>query len=182
MPYPEISVIGIDPGGTTGWAHFTIPRKCMYGDEPTRILDWDTGEFRGPEVEHVKAIGSLCRTAQGFSYLVGPALVVEDWDVDPHFKSTDPEAMSPVRIAAMLRYARYRGELGDAMILMQGRTLAKQTMTDERLRRAGLWVEGSPHERDAVRHAITALRRARAKASVRCRMWNEDPRTVGRDG
>lgn len=171
MPHPELHVIGIDPGGTTGWARITIPRNCMYGDEPTKILEWDCGEVAGPEPEQAKQLSRLIREAQGLSWKIGAAVVIEDWDVDPRFKNTDPEFLSPVRIGAMLTYAKYRGELGDAIVTFQGRTLAKQTATDERLREWGFWVSGSAHERDAIRHAITALRRAKARSAIRSSMW-----------
>jgi hypothetical protein len=166
-------VIGCDPGKVTGWCRITVPRACIYGTADSEVLSWDTGEITGPEPEQVKQLARLCRTTQSLDYRIGPALVVEDFDLMASNPTTDGEVLlSPVRIAAMIRMTMYMGALfGDARLTMQGRTTAKTTMTDDRLRKSGYWVEGSDHERDAVRHAITALRRARENPSFRDQLW-----------
>lgn len=38
---------------------------------------------------------------------------------------------------------------------------AKGVITDDRLKKMELWVTGKPHARDAIRHLVIALRRAR---------------------
>jgi hypothetical protein len=172
MPYPEIHVIGIDPGGTTGWARFTVPRDCMYGNERSSVVSWDYGELTGPEDVQVDNLCRLARQTQSLSYMVGPALVCEDWDVDPSFKNTDTEYLSPVRIAAKLGYAIHLGKANDSRLTLQGRSIAFTTMNDDRLRRSGYWVEGSDHIRAATRHAITALRRAKESDKFRDVLWN----------
>jgi hypothetical protein len=178
MPPATLHVIGIDPGGTTGWARFTVPRKCLFGNAPSAVLEWDHGEFYGSEINQTQAIARMVREIQSLDYQVGPALVVEDWTIMINNVTTDPESLSPVRIAAMLQYAKFRGELGDATITLQDRGIAKQTMTDERLQRAGYYVRGSDHVRDATRHAITALRRARDSDELRDEMWNARACTI----
>jgi hypothetical protein len=172
MPPAAIHVLGIDPGGTTGWALFTVPRKCFFGNQPSQILEWDYGEFYGSEINQTQAIARMVREIQSLDYLVGPAVIVEDWTIMINNVTTDPESLSPVRIAAMLQYARFKGELGDATITLQDRGIAKQCMTDDRLKRNGYYVPGSDHVRDAVRHALTALRRARDSDELRDSMWN----------
>ena len=176
-----IHVLGIDPGGTTGWCRLTVPRASMFEDEASRIVEWDYGCFYGQEEQQTIAICRLAREIQGLAYRIGPALVCEDWDSDPSFKSTDPEALSPVRIGAMLRFAMAlqgtaainragSSMFGDATLTFQGRTIAKSTATDERLKAWGLWTTVT-HTRDATRHAITALRRARQDPELAARMW-----------
>lgn len=172
MTSRELHVIGIDPGGTTGWALLTIDSRMMYGDMPHEILEWDYGEVTGSEPEQVVSLCRLVRETQSLTYKRGPAVVVEDFDVQPHNPTTNLELLSPVRLAAMLAYAQFRGELADARLVLQGRRMAKDTATDHRLRAWGLWVEGSDHIRDAVRHAVTALRRAWDKSDFRLEMWN----------
>jgi hypothetical protein len=176
----EIHVLGLDPGGTTGWCRLTIPRLSLFGKQPSEIVEWDYGEFAGDEIEQVFQICRLAREVQGLSYRLGPALVIEDWDSDPSFKTTDPQALSPVRIGAMLRFAIGLGHmqnglavrmLEDATLTFQGRTIAKSTATDDRLEAWGLYTAGSPHVRDATRHAVVALRRARSSAELRASMW-----------
>jgi hypothetical protein len=170
----DIHVIGIDPGGTTGWCRLTVPRDSIYGNEPGQILRWEYGEEGGDEARQVQALARLARGVQSLDYQIGPALVIEAWDQDPTFKSTDPEALSPARIGGMFLYAKLRGDLGDAIVTFQGRQLAKSTLNDERLQAAGMYVKGSAHVRDATRHALTALRRARKSPELRYAMWGQD--------
>jgi len=171
MPPRELHVLGIDPGGTTGWAWITVPRTSLFGDEPSQILNWDYDEITGPEVQQVKQIGQLVREIQGLTYKVGPAVVIEGFDNAT--RVNDPEVFSPVRIAAMLSYAMFRGELGDARLVLQSRGLAKGQMTDERLKRWRLFPhtpEG--HAADAMRHALMLLRRAGQSDSFRDSLWD----------
>jgi len=171
MPPKNIHLMGIDPGGTTGWYNLTVPRNCIFGDAPSAILEHDWGEFTGPEPRQAIEIARLAREIQGMDYKVGPALVIEQWDQDPTFKSTDPEALSPVRLAAMLELLKEQKQLGDSSLVYQSRTLAFGTVTDERLKRWRLWVSGSDHVRAALRHGITALRRARENPEFAERLW-----------
>jgi len=172
----ELKVIGLDPGGTTGYCIVWVPRECIYDPRNTQpeILEVRTGEFGGDEVEQARSISGLCRSTQGLDYMVGPALVIEDWDIEHTNRTSDPEMLSPVRITAMLRYAKMRKELLDSRIVMQKRKLAKETFTDERLHAAHMYTKGSDHIRDATRHALTALRRARADKEFRQVMWLND--------
>lgn len=177
MAPSAIHVLGIDPGITTGWCLITVPRACIFGNEESKVLEWDYGEVTGSEPEQVVKLARLMREIQSLDYKVGPAVIVEDFTIQPHMVSTDPEVLAPVRIAAMIFYAAHRGECGDSRIILQNRQIAKETMNDDRLRRSGYWVEGSDHIRDATKHAITALRRASAASpsgrAFRAEMWNE---------
>jgi hypothetical protein len=174
MTTPHLHILGIDPGGSTGWCLITVPRLCIFGDEPSEIWERDYGEFHGDEEAQAIEIARLAREIQGLDYRTGPAVIVEDWDIDPRFKSTDPETLSPIRIGAMLRLLHYDNRMGDSTLHFQGRTIAKQTMTDDRLRRARLWT-GSPHINDAHRHAITGLRRAREQEDFAHELWPYPP-------
>lgn len=173
MATPHLHVLGIDPGGTTGWALLTVPRASIFGSQPASFLTIDYGEFFGPEDEQAIAIARLAREVQSLDYKIGPALVVEDFDLLPHYSSTNAETvLSPVRIAAKIALLHHLGQTGDSKLIMQGRTIAKSTATDDRLRAWGLYIarEGD-HIRDGMRHAITALRRAKDSAEFRSRMW-----------
>lgn len=103
---------------------------------------------------------------------------MEGWDQDPSFKVTDPEFLSPVRLGAKLMFlqalplmTKLPNLLGDSTVTFQGRTLAKQTATDDRLKVWGMYIVGSDHIRDSTRHAVTALRRAREKEAFRDQLW-----------
>lgn len=177
MPPPNLKILGIDPGESTGWAYLVIPRKSVYGDEPGAILQWDQGQLYGSEEDQTKEICRMVRQFQSLDFGVGPAVVVEDFDIAAKNPTTDPVLLTPVRLAAMLRYARYRGEMGpDSLVMLQGRTIAMSTATDERLRAWRLYVRGEEHARDAMRHAIVALRRASQKTHVREAMWADPNR------
>lgn len=170
MTTPHLHVLAIDPGGSSGWCLLTVPRYCVFGDEPSEILERDYGEFHGAEAAQAEAIARLAREIQGLDYKTGPAVIVEDWDIDPRFKSTDPETLSPVRIGAMLTLLRHQKHLGDSTLHFQGRTIAKQTMPDDRLKKYHMWT-GSDHINDAHKHAITALRRARENEAFAHELW-----------
>jgi hypothetical protein len=167
---PDLHLIGVDPGGTTGVTRLTFPRMSIFGDEAPEILEWDYFALSGPEPQQALEIARYVRETQSLSYKVGPAVVSEAWDQDPSFKSTDPEALSPVRINAMLKLLRHQGLLGDATLTTQPRAMAMSTATDERLRKWRLYV---PHKdiRASTRHAITALRRARTNPALAEELW-----------
>lgn len=171
MATKYLHVIGVDPGGTTGWCLFTIPRESIFGQDSSKIIQWDFGEFTGPLAEQAVNLARLSREIQSLDYKQGPALVVEDWTVDPTFKSLDSEALSPIRLGAMLVLLKKLNQLADATVTFQNRSQAKQTITDERLHRSGYWVKGSDHIRDATRHAITALRRAADSEEFAEKLW-----------
>jgi hypothetical protein len=171
MPPNHLHVLGIDPGGVTGWYLITVPRDCIFGDGPSSILEHDWGEFSGPEPQQAIEIARLAREIQSLDYLVGPAIICEAWDQDPTFHSTDPEALSPVRLGAMLTLLKAQKMLGDSTLTFQSRSLAFSTVTDDRLHRWNLWVKGSDHVRAALRHGITALRRARENPEFAKQLW-----------
>lgn len=170
MVTPHLHVLAIDPGGTTGWAHFIIPRKSMFGNEPSEVLDWGTGEIYGSEDEQAIKIARMAREIQSLSYRIGPAVVIEDFDFGAPFR--DKAVYSPVRIAAKIKLLHHMGLMDDSRVVMQSRSIAKEHMTDERLRMSGFWVPGPDHQRDAVRHALTVLRRAKQKHSIRDKLWD----------
>lgn len=173
MPPKEIHVLGIDPGVTTGWAQITVPRMCIWGDEPARIVAWRTGQLRGRISDQVWATCDLVRQIQSLAYKIGPAVVVEDFEFGRPLK--DPEVYTPVYFAQQLLFCRQKTALlNDATVTLQGRDIAKSSFTDDRLRAAGVFATRgqTDHERDALRHALTALRRARESFDLRCQMWD----------
>lgn len=165
-----VHVLGIDPGGTTGWCRLTVSRAAIFGDEDPEILEWDYGVFRGPEPGQSIAIARKAREIQGLDYKTGPAIVAERWDIDPSFKSTDPETYSPVRINAQLELLQFEKRLGDATLHFQSRTQAFHIYTDERLRSLHRYV-AERNIRSATKHALTALRRARERRSFALDLW-----------
>lgn len=147
-----------------------MPRGSIFGDKPSAIIGRDYGVFHGAEPIQAVAIARLAREIQSLDYKTGPAIVVEDWDIDPAFRSTDPETLSPVRIGAMLTLLQHQGCIGDSTLHFQSRTIAKSAATNERLKAWGMYA-GNDHINDAHRHAITSLRRARENPAYAASLW-----------
>lgn len=173
MPPHNIHVLAFDPGVTTGWAKITIPRLSIWGDLPSKIVSWKTGQLRGRISDQVREACRLMRETQSLDYKIGPAIVVEDFDFGRPLK--DPEVYTPVYFAQQLLFCFEQTPLtSDAKMVLQGRDIAKASFTDERLEAAGVFLtrDQSDHERDALRHGLTALRRAKRSFKFRCRMWD----------
>jgi hypothetical protein len=175
MTTKHIHVLGIDPGDETGWCWLTVLRSAIFGDDDPSVIEWDYGTFTGPEPGQAIAISRKAREIQSLDYKTGPAIVSEQWDIDPSFKSTDPAVMSPVRINAQLELLAYENRMGDATLHFQSRSLAFHTYTDERLKRLQLYVPGPDHIRSATRHALMLLRRARERRSYALELWPYPP-------
>lgn len=162
---PRLTVIGIDPGETTGWAKIDIPRDSIFGEEPGEILDFKHGELNGPE--SAQAL-TFCRIAKRY---IWPTIALEDFTL--RTSVTSREVLAPVRVAAMIRFCVDTSMAGSVIGLeMQLPAMAFETMPDNRLRKAGLWVEGSAHIRDAARHAMTLIRRAKADQKLAARIFH----------
>jgi hypothetical protein len=148
------TVIAIDPGVTTGWALFAIDKKAM-ADPSQKLLShvmcWRAENLEGDENAQASTLLSLLRSRPSAH------VVVEDFTLRKFTR--DRELLSPVRIAAKLDYGMY---LERREIAWQQPSLAMSTLTDERLKGIGLWDRLSAHQRDAIRHALTYLRRARS--------------------
>jgi hypothetical protein len=180
VPYPDLHVLSLDFGKVTGWARFTVPRERFYPDfreelpasykERPSVLDWKTGEIRGPESDQIWEVCRMVRAVQSLSWKVGPAVVPEGFDFGG--PQRDPEVYSPVRMTAMLMFCEEQTALLDnGKVTVMPRSLPKETYTDARLRELGFYVAGPDHRRDATRIALMALRRARAKMAYRDRLW-----------
>lgn len=163
---PLFSTMWFDPGGTTGWAVVAVYPEAMQ-DAEYRILDnlafWSCGQFTGREDEQVDAMLGLVEAWQD-STVVG----LEDFKLR-QFRQ-DEDLLAPVRISAAFEYelrgtgyGKKRGRSQGRRALKQQPSLAMTTMTDDRLKAAGLYppTVGKEHARDAVRHAFTYLRRQR---------------------
>lgn len=164
-PEATLTVIGIDPGETTGWAKITIPRDSMFGDAPGAIIDFKHGELTGPETAQAQ---TFCRIAKRY---IWPAIALEDFihrtDV------TSREVLAPVRVGAKIHFCIETGMAGSVVgVEWQLPALAFETMPDHRLKKAGLWVAGSAHIRDAARHAMTLIRRAKADPKLAARIFH----------
>lgn len=173
------TVIAIDPGGTTGWSVMCVYTDAL-SDADVSILKSIAhrahGQVGGDEDEQARILIELIAAWPGC------AVVVEDFVLRKYLKGR--ELLSPVRITAKVEYAVKRG-LEDVQteprLWIQSSSLAKSTATDDRLRQWGLYQRegGLEHARDADRHAITFLRRASERTSIRAKAW---PHIYAEDG
>lgn len=159
------------------------PEALVDPDVPilTNILDRANGEVRAipptPGGKAPKALHLALEERRCVKTLVsdvlypwyGAALVIEDFLLRK--KVMDRELLSPVRLTAALELAiEYEGL---QMTLHRQTPADKASITDARLKDWGLYKRagGMEHARDADRHSILFLRKAKARGSVRGEAW-----------
>jgi hypothetical protein len=151
-------VIALDPGGTTGWSIFQVHPDAMSGDPTIPVMAnvecWYAGEFTGSQDSQIDEILAMVEEWPH------ARLVTEDF----HLRQVNA-VLDPVEINAILRWAcrpRYW--------VKQQPGLAMGTVSDDRQKAWGYWVPGKPHARDAVKHAITFLKRRKEAANKAARV------------
>lgn len=164
----RFAVYTIDPGGTTG---------CGYGEFRPRSTikktfaagDWDTWEVPGEYYEQALVIfRDLVRRRQRWLKRGGSFrdfhVVIESFQLLVHKArgaGSDPAMLAPVRVtSALIALAHaFEGEGGERWLFDYQTPGEKASITPDRLRRMGLWVVGSEHRRDAVRHMVVRVDR-----------------------
>lgn len=157
---PFYTVLAFDPGGRTGWGVIQVHSEALASQEFS-ILDnvayWAADEYWGDEDAQVDEMMELAK--------VWPdaRIVMEDFILRQF--SRDRALLSPVRITAAFRHAlRAEAPTRASRIVFQMEALALPSITDERMAGTDMWrsTRGKPHARDALRHGLTWLRRAKA--------------------
>lgn len=182
------AVIAIDPGETTGWSLVTVNRVCF--DRRYEVHEHIIDHFHG-QVDCGRSQGALdiyanidgdpglnpdgeaagvARLMQLIDGHPNAAVLIEDFILDYSRAKKDRSSLSPVRVTARLEQELWQR---NRIAHRQTPSLAKVTMSDERLRELGLYQRtgGLEHARDADRHAITFLRRAQLDLELRFRAW-----------
>lgn len=172
---PVLWVVGIDPGGTSGWAVLRIEWDRVGEGIRARGCWWRTGEVQGPEPYQAEALLAIVRSVylagmwEGGSEADRCVVSVERFTL--RLLSMDAALLSPVRITAMMEALSWRG-LPFPVVQLQP-SEAKKVVTDERLQHWGFWPSGA-HARDALRHAVLTARKMGSeeqfRASVCARM------------
>ncbi len=172
-------VVGFDPGVTTGWAVFRLPmaRLRVHGFvesvRPEHGSGWAAGEFGGGGLDgdgsEFATVGAMLGLVRETYELVdeeyGDQVMVVTEDFILRRLGMDRSLLSPVRLNAVLEWEfRKRGAM---RLWKQAASDAKTTVTDGRLLRWGLYLPGSPHRRDAMRHAILLARKWSTDATFR---------------
>lgn len=157
------TVIAFDPGGTTGWSAFTVHPDALCDPDVSileNIIHWDQGQIEGDEVSQADCIIEM------LDMFDGAAVLFEDFEL--HNLAAE---LSPVRLTAVATWACQRLFEPARTIYLQMPSMMT-TASDDRLRRWGLYRrDNQPHARDATRHAIVFLRRAKNNLGIRKAAW-----------
>ena len=168
--YNTTTVIALDPGGVTGWSLMCVEPYAL-SDPTQKVLRNVTMHHHGELESHDTAEGynevadHLLTLAKSWP---SAAIVIEDFVIRSNIRSR--EFLSPVRITEKVDWALWKAKRS---WFRQTPADAKTTATDARLREWGMYdsVGSLGHARDADRHAITFLRRAKQKESLRAEAW-----------
>lgn len=176
MESAPLAIIGVDPGVTTGVAIATLQRKeigsladvfvemgqLSYGFSGNGFDIIESASAEEGEAKVAAEIAQLVRTAVLHGSRV--VLVIEDFVVR-RFDSSR-EFLSPVRIIARIHQelTHYKEVANQVTIAMQSPSDAKQTCTDERMKKWGIQpkTHKDRHGLDAARHCVLFIRKLMA--------------------
>lgn len=179
VPSPEwFSVLAVDPGQWTGWAWLGFCSLDLLDHTDHSLILASAGLveplFLSGQLDcsdEDLGVDALVRYAQaGFSRTeavahrkttapnVSSVVVCEDFLLRE--RTMDRSLLSPVRLNAKLGYAFHGSET--TFTDRQSSSDAKTSITDDRLKRWGLYQRGATHRNDAVRHLILWLRKLRS--------------------
>lgn len=191
ITYDQATVIAIDPGGTTGWSLISVVPEVLFEDDAL-ILDnilqhqhgqVDCGTHRGnlgtslhDGISTHGEFSGVYDLAKFVRSWPSSAVVIEDF-ILRQFRN-DRELLSPVRVTAALGHQMW---LTGRDYHVQSPADAKTTCNDDRLKSWGLYDASGAlqHARDADRHAILFLRKAKSRPAFREMAW---PHLFGPDG
>ena len=175
MESAPLAIIGVDPGVTTGVAIATLQRKeigsltdvfvemgqLSYGFSGNGFDIIESASAEEGEAKVAAEIAKLVRTAVLHGSRV--VLVIEDFVVR-RFDSSR-EFLSPVRITARIQQELFNDTICQGVIVaMQSPSDAKQTCTDERMKKWGIQpkTHKDRHGLDAARHCVLFIRKLMA--------------------
>lgn len=165
------TVIGIDPGQTTGYCVLSVPEDALLrGDKKLhhRVTINEIGQIDcAPPWENRSSqeLAEIMLT----HYPLDSVFAIEDFIPDNRMDK-GRHTLSPVRVTAKLEMALWvdasmaRKNVED-VLFFQTASLAKTTCNDNRLKEWGLYDRTSGvHARDAMRHAYYFLRNCRGNS------------------
>lgn len=158
----SVAVLALDPGGTTG-VSFILVSAAALSDPRTKVLRsiqlWDQWELNSHENQQITDITTIMRQRPE------AAIVTEDFQL-----RTMAAELSPVRITAAVDWWLSH-EMPHRPLFRQMPSLGKR-ITDDRLQRWGYYKNDKRvHARDATRHALMFLRRAKKNDKLRQEAW-----------
>lgn len=164
------SVVAFDQGGTTGWCVACVaPDALLSNEKPIHkcIEHWAAGQIEGTEDNQADQMMELINTWPD------AAILCETFIIRKFL--THRGFLSPVRIEEKFRYGLHlqaKEEGGrPKYVFKQQPSLAMDFCTDDRQKQWHMWATGEPHARDAIKHAVTFMARAREKDKMRSAAW-----------
>ena len=157
-----VAIFAVDGGTTTGVARGIFPAYADSTWEGLAAGRWESWEVEGPIAEQCwEIIGEYadwigwpeCKPMDEL-HVKSRHLVFEDFVVRLGTGASSKRVLlDPVRVASGCDVlCKTREGLRWAFPEYQQASVAKNYATNERLRAHGMWVKGSEHRRDAVRH------------------------------
>lgn len=181
-------LVSFDPGGTTGWAHIEMSERAFSRPEHkvlAHVINWNCGEFSGPEVKQLSEAERLIAYARGYFEFENNRCDVISEAFELKQTIGGDNLLSPVRVNAVLDWIC---QTKHGMQLQTQRRTMRITVTPERLSRYGF---ASPYGRwsktgkgkdafAAMQHAIVWLRRLKQASLSRPWKLSEDGVTNSR--
>lgn len=144
----NVSLLGLDPGETTGFAHF-VGSQLM-----------TCGQIVGTTVP-----GAYRQIRQAIQNIQPNLVVMEDYKV--YSWKTKDHAWQSLFTPRLIGAIECLCDTDEVLLVKRMAQEAKNFCTDDKLRTWGLWKEGQRHARDAIRHAVYHMLFHVAKIQVR---------------
>lgn len=169
MAGERVAIFCMDPGWTTGlmWATVTLKgttKEVFSRDKPEygqidccnpRVDREETEQYGAMEVAALFAELQADWVLDGIPY-TRQFFIYESFDLRPGgIGGTDRAGLAPVRVTSLIRGMLIASK---HVWVANSASTAKSTMTNDRLRRAGLWAKAKPHARDAARQGAVWVR------------------------
>lgn len=135
-------VWSFDPGETTGWCHISVHE------------DGEMGIFNCGEADHLQ-IGNMLFDNVALKTAVGRTEIDIEFVVEKYIMNSKI-SQSPWSLET-IGLIRYAASVYHIPFHFQTPSQAKNLITNDVIKRAGLWEPGQGHAMDAVRHALFHL-------------------------
>lgn len=148
------SLVSYDPGGTTGWAVFAVNMDAMFSDKIkilSNIIFWSCGEIIGHELDQVSEMLALAQEWPDAQLLHEDFILMR--------ASNSRDLLSPVRLTFGFEVGLRERE-DKRTVIKQQPSIALSTFSHDRLKELNFaQATHSDHERSAIAHALTWMRR-----------------------
>lgn len=143
-----ITILALDPGGTTGWARFRA--LAMYNPilSQTEYYDtkWTRGQL-GPEPHH-QALTTLLE----MSYTEEYHIVCESFEYRNNSRAG--LVLDSVEYIGVTKLFLLQEKRFNVSLHMQTASMGKGFVKDENIKKLGLWFPSQKHAMDATRHLL----------------------------